>query len=81
MKKIFSRILAVGLLSAGIIGVSSCDYLDQKPENLKTTDMIGEIATAIANGLSAEEMSFAMRAQPTYNEGIGAAIEDAMRKK
>ena len=36
MKKIFSRILAVGLLSAGIIGVSSCDYLDQKPENLKT---------------------------------------------
>ena len=31
MKKIFSRILAVGLLSAGIIGVSSCDYLDQKP--------------------------------------------------
>ena len=39
MKKIFSRILAVGLLSAGIIGVSSCDYLDQKPENLKTTDM------------------------------------------
>lgn len=39
MKKIFSRILAVGLLSAGIIGVSSCDYLDQKPENLKTTDL------------------------------------------
>ena len=38
-------------------------------------------STAIANGLSAEEMSFAMRAQPTYNEGIGAAIEDAMRKK
>ena len=43
----------------------------------RATDMIGEIATAIANGLSAEEMSFAMRAQPTYNEGIGAAIEDA----
>ena len=42
MQKIFSRILAVGLLSAGIIGVSSCDYLDQKPENLKTTDMIWE---------------------------------------
>ena len=33
MKKIFSRILAVGLLSAGIIGVSSCDYLDGEPEN------------------------------------------------
>ena len=36
--------------------------------------------TAIANGLTAQEMSFAMRAQPTYNEGIGAAIEDAMRQ-
>ena len=45
----------------------------------RATDMIGEIATAIANGLTAQEMSFAMRAQPTYNEGIGAAIEDAMR--
>ena len=33
-----------------------------------------------ANGLTAEQMSFAMRAQPTYNEGIGAAIEDALRK-
>lgn len=44
----------------------------------RATDMIGEIATAIANGLTAEQMSFAMRAQPTYNEGIGAAIEDAM---
>ena len=46
----------------------------------RATDMIGEIATAIANGLTAQEMSFAMRAQPTYNEGIGAAIEDAMRQ-
>lgn len=45
----------------------------------RATDMIGEIATAIANGLTAEQMSFAMRAQPTYNEGIGEAIEDAMR--
>lgn len=44
----------------------------------RATDMIGEIATAIANGLTAEEMSFAMRAQPTYNEGIGSAIADAM---
>lgn len=46
----------------------------------RATDMIGEIATAIANGLTASQMSFAMRAQPTYNEGIGAAIEDAMRR-
>lgn len=47
----------------------------------RATDMIGEIATAIANGLTAEQMSFAMRAQPTYNEGIGVAIEDAMRSE
>ena len=47
----------------------------------RATDMIGEIATAIANGLTAEEMSFAMRAQPTYNEGIGAAIEDVMGRQ
>lgn len=47
----------------------------------RATDMIGELATAIANGLTAEQMSFAMRAQPTYNEGIGAAIEDAMRRQ
>ena len=47
----------------------------------RATDMIGEMATAIANGLTAQEMSFAMRAQPTYNEGIGTAIEDAMRRK
>lgn len=47
----------------------------------RATDMIGEIATAIANGLTAEQMSFAMRAQPTYNEGIGAAIADAMRQR
>lgn len=47
----------------------------------RATDMIGEIATAIANGLTAQQMSFAMRAQPTYNEGIGAAIEDAMSQQ
>ncbi|MCB7320319.1 dihydrolipoyl dehydrogenase [Lacrimispora sp. 210928-DFI.3.58] len=44
----------------------------------RATDMIGEIAMAIANGLTAEQMSFAMRAHPTYNEGIGLAIQDAM---
>ena len=47
----------------------------------RATDMVGELATAIANGLTAEQMSLAMRAQPTYNEGIGAAIQDAMRRK
>ncbi len=43
------------------------------------SDMIGEMATAIANGLTASQLSQAMRAHPTYSEGIKAAIDDAMR--
>ncbi len=45
----------------------------------RATDMIGEMATAIANGLTAEQLSRAMRAHPTYSEGIAVAIEDAMQ--
>lgn len=46
----------------------------------RATDMIGEMATAIANGLTAEQLMRAMRAHPTYSEGITAAIEDAMKE-
>lgn len=46
----------------------------------RATDMIAEMATAIANGLTAEQLSVAMRAHPTYSEGIAAAIEDAMKE-
>lgn len=46
----------------------------------RATDMIGEMATAIANGLTARQLSLAMRAHPTYGEGIAAAIEDAMKQ-
>ena len=45
----------------------------------RATDMIGEMATAIATGLTAGQLMMAMRAHPTYSEGIGMAIEDAMR--
>lgn len=45
----------------------------------RATDMISEMATAIANGLTASQLSLAMRAHPTYSEGISAAIEDAMK--
>ena len=31
-------------------------------------------------GLTAEQLSYAMRAHPTYSEGIRAAIEDALTK-
>ncbi len=47
----------------------------------RATDMIGEMATAIANGLTAGQLSMAMRAHPTYSEAISAAISDAMRQK
>lgn len=44
----------------------------------RATDMIGEMATAIANGLTAGQLSMAMRAHPTYSEGISKAIANAM---
>lgn len=44
----------------------------------RATDMIGEMATAIANGLTAYQLSTAMRAHPTYGEAIAKAIEDAL---
>ncbi|MEY8336786.1 dihydrolipoyl dehydrogenase [Lachnospiraceae bacterium 62-35] len=46
----------------------------------RATDMIGEMATAIANGLTASQLSLAMRAHPTYSEGIAEAIQDAMSR-
>lgn len=46
----------------------------------RATDMIGEMATAIANGLTAGQMMMAMRAHPTYSEAITTAIEDALRE-
>jgi len=44
----------------------------------RATDMISEMATAIAAGLNASQLLMAMRAHPTYSEGIKIAIEDAM---
>lgn len=46
----------------------------------RATDMIGEMATAIANKMTAEQLLKAMRAHPTVNEMIGEAIEDAVSK-
>ena len=42
----------------------------------RATDMIGEFGTAVANKLTAEHLLKAMRAHPTYNEGVGEALED-----
>ncbi len=42
----------------------------------RATDMIGEFGTAIACGLTGEQMRQAMRPHPTYNEGVGDALEE-----
>ena len=42
----------------------------------RATDMIGEFGTAIACGLTGEQMRRAMRPHPTYNEGVGDALEE-----
>ena len=42
----------------------------------RATDMIGEFVTAITNGLTVEQMLRGMRSHPTYNEGIGEALEE-----
>ena len=47
----------------------------------RATDMIGEMATAVANGLTAFQLSTAMRAHPTYSEAISQAIEDALKEE
>ncbi|MGO5053664.1 dihydrolipoyl dehydrogenase [Lachnospiraceae bacterium LCP25S3_G4] len=43
----------------------------------RATDMIGELATAIANGLTSRQLMYAMRAHPTFNEAILGAVEDS----
>ena len=45
----------------------------------RATDMIGELATAVANGLTSTQLMYAMRAHPTFNEAIASAVEDSRR--
>ncbi len=47
----------------------------------RATDMIGELATAIANGLTSAQLMYAMRAHPTYNEAISCAVENSRKKR
>lgn len=44
----------------------------------RATDMIGEMTTAIANQLTLTQLSASIRAHPTFNEGVGEALEDAL---
>lgn len=43
----------------------------------RATDMIGELTTAIANGMTAEQLVYAMRPHPTYNEAVSEAVWNA----
>ena len=42
----------------------------------RATDMIGEFVTAITNRMTVSQLLKGMRAHPTYNEGIGEALEE-----
>lgn len=42
----------------------------------RATDMIGEFVTAVANEMTVTQLLKGMRAHPTYNEGIGEALEE-----
>ena len=40
-----------------------------------------EMATAIANGLTSTQLTYAMRAHPTFNEAISEAVENSRLQK
>jgi len=42
----------------------------------RATDMVGELATAIANGLTSQDLASVIRPHPTYEEAITEAVED-----
>lgn len=42
----------------------------------RATDMIGELTTAVSNGLTAGQLLRAIRPHPTYGEGVGEALEE-----
>lgn len=42
----------------------------------RATDMIGEFASAITNQLTVRQLQRAVRAHPTYNEGVSEALDE-----
>ena len=44
------------------------------------TDMIAELGTAVVNGLTAEQMRYVMRPHPTFEEGVGEALDALIDK-
>lgn len=46
----------------------------------RATDLIGELTTAIVNGLTVCQLAAVIRPHPTFGEGIGEAVESALGK-
>ena len=46
----------------------------------RATDMISQLTTAVANGLTAEQLLAVVRPHPTVEEGIGEALDDLADK-
>ena len=46
----------------------------------RATDMISQFTTAVANGLTAQQLAKVMRPHPTFEEAAGAAVEDLLDK-
>ena len=44
------------------------------------TDMISQISEAIANGMTAEQLMYAMRPHPTFEESLSDALSDLINK-
>ncbi len=42
----------------------------------RATDLIAELSTAIANGLTVAQMAAVIRPHPTFCEGVTEAVED-----
>ena len=46
----------------------------------RATDMISQLTAAVANGMTADQLLRVMRPHPTFEEGVGEALEDLREK-
>ncbi|NCA92791.1 dihydrolipoyl dehydrogenase, partial [bacterium] len=47
----------------------------------RATDMIGELALALANGLTAQDIAKTIHAHPTLSEAIRESVDEALKNK
>lgn len=46
----------------------------------RATDLVSQFTAAVVNGLTTEQLLHVMRPHPTFDEGIGEALEDLLEK-